>query len=74
MRLSVMSINCPKCHESNVHRSHRRSRDFVPRLFGMIAVRCNLCDHRFFRPRRALGQGDTTRMPASSGVRAQAAR
>ena len=69
-----MSVNCPKCHESNVHRSHKRPYDFFPRLFGMVAVRCNLCEHRFFRPRRSLAQARRVRMSDSGRVRAHAVR
>jgi hypothetical protein len=47
-------IVCPRCREANVHRSHRRPLDLIPRSIGMIALRCNLCNHRFFRFRRAL--------------------
>lgn len=49
-----MSVTCPRCHESSVHRSHRKRLDILPRLFGMIAVRCNFCERRFFRSRHAL--------------------
>jgi len=54
-----MSVTCPKCHESNVRKSHRRPFDLVPRWFGMVALRCNLCEHRFFRLRRNLRHGHT---------------
>jgi transposase-like protein len=44
-----MAIVCPKCRQSNVRRSHRRPADFIFRVLGMAAFRCNVCDHRFFR-------------------------
>lgn len=50
-----MVITCPKCRESNIRRSHRRSLDFFFTVFGMVPLRCNLCEHRFFRFRRSLG-------------------
>lgn len=50
----VMNIACPKCREQNIRRSHRRLLDFFLRSIGMVPLRCNLCDHRFFRFRRSL--------------------
>jgi hypothetical protein len=46
---------CPKCRESNVRRSHHRFFDFFLRGIGMVPLRCNVCEHRFFRFRRSLG-------------------
>jgi hypothetical protein len=46
---------CPKCRESNVRRSHRRFLDLFLRGIGMVPLRCNVCEHRFFRFRRSLG-------------------
>lgn len=51
---AAMSIYCPKCHEANLRRSRRRLFDAFLRAFGMIPLRCNLCDHRFYRFRRQL--------------------
>jgi hypothetical protein len=50
-----MLITCPKCREPNIRRSHRRLFDFIFRSLGMVALRCNVCEHRFFRFRRSLG-------------------
>lgn len=50
-----MAITCPKCRESNIRRSHRRAFDFFLAAFGMVPVRCNICEHRFFRFRKSLG-------------------
>jgi hypothetical protein len=47
-----MAITCPKCRESNIRRSHRRPFDFFFTSIGMVPLRCNLCEHRFFRFRR----------------------
>jgi len=47
-----MSLSCPKCHESSLHRSRRKAMDFLPRAFGLIAFRCNYCEHRFFLSRK----------------------
>jgi hypothetical protein len=49
-----MSITCPKCREPNIRRSHRRLLDIFLRSIGMVPLRCNLCEHRFFRFRRSL--------------------
>jgi hypothetical protein len=63
-------IVCPRCNESNFHRSHRRRFDFFPRLLGMIALRCNLCEHRFFRPRRSILPSGSSKLRASAHVSA----
>jgi hypothetical protein len=49
-----MAIKCPKCHEPNVRRSHRKAFDVVLRAVGLIPLRCNLCEHRFYRFRRSV--------------------
>ena len=54
-----MAISCPKCRELNVRRSHRRVLDFLFRCIGMVPLRCNVCDHRFFRFRKSLGLAST---------------
>jgi hypothetical protein len=46
-----MALTCPKCRESNIRRSHRRPGDILFRVLGLVAFRCNVCDHRFFRLR-----------------------
>jgi hypothetical protein len=61
-----MSVTCPRCHESNVRRSHRRPHDLLPRFFGMVALRCNLCEHRFFRFRRTLPRLQHAERPRES--------
>ena len=43
-----MATTCPKCRESNIRRSHRRLLDFLLRTIGMVPLRCNVCEHRFF--------------------------
>jgi len=48
------NITCPKCREPNIRRSRRRLIDFVLRKFGMVPLRCNICEHRFFRFRKSL--------------------
>ncbi len=50
-----MAIKCPKCHERNIRRSHHRLFDILLRSIGLVPMRCNLCDHRFYRFRRGLG-------------------
>ena len=50
-----MAITCPKCRESNIRRSHRRPFDFFLTSIGLIPLRCNICEHRFFRPRKSFG-------------------
>jgi hypothetical protein len=59
-----MAIICPKCHEPNIRRSHRRMYDFLLRSIGMVPLRCNLCEHRFYRSRRSLmlADGDADRV------------
>jgi hypothetical protein len=57
-----MDIKCPKCRQPNVRRSRRRVYDFVLRSIGMVPLRCNLCEHRFYRPRRSV-------VPAENSVR-----
>ena len=52
-----MVVTCPKCLESNIRRSHRRLLDFVFRIIGMVPLRCNACEHRFFRFRKDLRAG-----------------
>jgi hypothetical protein len=52
--IAVMNLACPKCREPNIRRSHRQLLDFILRSFGMIPLRCNLCEHRFFRFRRSM--------------------
>jgi hypothetical protein len=49
-----MAIACPKCRERSIRRSHRRLLDIMLRWIGMVPLRCNLCEHRFFRSRRSL--------------------
>jgi hypothetical protein len=58
-----MAIHCPKCHESNIRRSRRRLFDALLRSIGMVPLRCNLCEHRFYRFRRqfALASADSQR-------------
>jgi len=51
-----MAIKCPKCHEIDVRRSHRRTLDFLLRAFGLVPFRCNVCEHRFYRSRKLAGQ------------------
>ena len=63
-----MVVLCPRCHESNVRRSHRRPHDIVPRLLGMVALRCNLCNHRFFRLRRVLRRATAGQITAQASV------
>ena len=55
----MVVATCPKCRESNIRRSHRRFLDFVFRSIGMVPLRCNICEHRFFRFRRSLGLTST---------------
>jgi hypothetical protein len=50
-----MTVSCPKCREMNVRRSHRKMFDFLYRSIGMVPLRCNVCEHRFFRSRKSLG-------------------
>lgn len=50
-----MAITCPKCRESNVRRSHRRPLDVFLTTIGLLPLRCNICEHRFFRTRKSLG-------------------
>lgn len=49
-----MATICPKCREPNVRRSHRRLLDFLLTSIGMVPLRCNVCEHRFFRFRKSL--------------------
>jgi hypothetical protein len=49
-----MNVTCPRCREGNIRRSHRRLLDFILHYVGMVPLRCNLCDHRFFRFRKSL--------------------
>ena len=49
-----MAVRCPKCHERDIRRSHRRLFDFLLRSIGMVPLRCNICEHRFFRFRKSL--------------------
>ncbi len=49
-----MAVKCPKCHEPDVRRSRRRLIDFILRSIGMVPLRCNLCEYRFYRFRRSL--------------------
>ena len=49
-----MFIKCPECREPNVRLAHRRVMDLPWRLCGFVAIRCNLCDHRFYRYRRLI--------------------
>jgi hypothetical protein len=49
-----MATLCPKCHDSNIRRSHRRLFDVIFRSIGMVPLRCNLCEHRFYRLRRQI--------------------
>lgn len=50
-----MTVTCPKCRESDIRRSHRRLLDFFFTSIGMLPLRCNQCEHRFFRFRKSLG-------------------
>jgi hypothetical protein len=64
-----MPVICPKCHEANVRRSHRRAADLLPRWIGMVPLRCNLCECRFYRFRKGLDLSpgmQTTPEPASA--------
>lgn len=47
-----MALKCPKCREPNIRRAHRRLLDIVLGSIGLVPLRCNLCEHRFFRFRR----------------------
>jgi len=47
-----VAVKCPKCHEINVRRSHRRILDILFRAIGMVPFRCNVCEHRFYRSRK----------------------
>ena len=49
-----MTITCPRCREPNIRRSQRQLLDFILRSFGLVPLRCNICEHRFFRFRRSL--------------------
>jgi hypothetical protein len=49
-----MAIHCPNCHDSSIRRSHRRFFDFLWVAFGLMPLRCNACEYRFFRFRRNL--------------------
>ena len=49
-----MSVTCPKCREPNIRRSRRRLIDIILTTFGMVPLRCNICEHRFFRFRKSL--------------------
>ena len=50
----AMAIVCPKCGAPSIRKSHRRWFDFLLRSIGMVPLRCNVCNHRFFRFRRSL--------------------
>ena len=54
-----MAVTCPKCREQNIRRSHRRFFDFVFKSIGMVPLRCNICEHRFFRFRKTLRRDAT---------------
>lgn len=49
-----MAIKCPKCNERDIRRSHRRLYDIVLRGIGLVPLRCNICERRFYRFRRSL--------------------
>jgi ssDNA-binding Zn-finger/Zn-ribbon topoisomerase 1 len=49
-----MAIKCPKCHEPDIRRSRHRLFDIFLRSIGMVPLRCNICEHRFFRFRKSL--------------------
>jgi ABC-type proline/glycine betaine transport system ATPase subunit len=49
-----MAIQCPKCHDSSIRRSRRRIFDLLFLAFGLMPLRCNVCEHRFFRLRKNL--------------------
>ncbi len=49
-----MGVRCPKCKEHDIRRSHRRLLDFFLRMVGVVPLRCNICEHRFYRFRRSL--------------------
>jgi hypothetical protein len=49
-----MPLSCPKCREQNVRKSHRQVLDFLLSSIGLVRLRCNICDHRFFRFRKGL--------------------
>ena len=49
-----MAVKCPKCHERDIRRSHHRLFDFLLRSLGMVPLRCNICEHRFFRFRKSI--------------------
>jgi hypothetical protein len=55
-----MTTTCPKCHEPNVRRSRRRFFDVILRGLGMVPLRCNLCEHRFYRFHRQLALRNTS--------------
>ena len=67
-----MSVICPRCREASVHKSHRQPIDFLPRLFGMVALRCNLCERRFFRLRSSLPDTADVHPTSSRPVRVPA--
>jgi hypothetical protein len=49
-----MAVKCPKCREPDIRRSRRRLHDILLRIIGMVPLRCNICEHRFYRFRRSL--------------------
>jgi len=55
----MAATTCPKCREPNVRRSHRRFLDFLFVSIVMVPLRCNVCEHRFFRFRKCLDQTET---------------
>jgi hypothetical protein len=63
--MAMVIAKCPICRETSIRRSHRRFLDFFLRTIGMVPLRCNVCEHRFFRFRRSLGltTANSERMP-----------
>jgi len=49
-----MTVTCPRCHEQDIRRSHRRFLDFLLTSLGMVPLRCQSCMHRFFRFRSSV--------------------
>jgi len=49
-----MAVSCPKCREQSIRRSHRRLLGILLKRIGMVPLRCNICEHRFFRFRRSI--------------------
>jgi hypothetical protein len=46
-RISV-SVACPRCHCTAVHRSRRHGFDWIMSSIGFLPVRCFTCSRRFY--------------------------